>query len=203
MDSHTVRPVRVALNGMALEPPATLIVAPVTGPATMRNNGDGPIWATTSITGIPATALPAGRNAMRITRRFFTLAGQPLNLDQLRSGTSFILQVEGRAEDGQDHAAMMQQGLPAGWEMQARLPSGDIANMAWVGTLTEPVSTPALDDRVSAAVNLGAQEQVFRLAWRIRATTPGRYELPGAEMADMYRPELYARQATTRITVLE
>jgi len=197
------RPVRVALNGAALDPPATLIVAPLTGPATMRNAGDGPVWATTSITGIPATALPAGRNAMRIARRFFTLTGQPLNLDQLRSGTSFILQVEGRAEDGQDHQAMLQQGLPAGWEVQARLPAGDIPGMAWVGTLTEPASTPALDDRVAAAVDLTAQQQVIRLAWRLRATTPGRYELPGAEMADMYRPELFARQATARITVLE
>ena len=197
------RPVRATLNGTALEPPATLIVAPLSGPATMRNTGDGPIWATTSITGIPATALPAGRQSMRISRRFFTLGGQPLNLDQLRSGTSFILQVEGRAEDGQDHQAMLQQGLPAGWEIQARLPAGDIPGMAWVGTLSEPAFTPALDDRVAAAVNLTAQEQVTRLAWRVRATTPGRYELPGAEIADMYRPELFARQATTRITVLE
>ena len=197
------RPVRVALNGTALEPPATLIVAPVTGPATMRNNGDGPVWATTSITGIPLTALPAGRNAMRIARRFFTLTGQPLNLDQLRSGTAFILQLEGRADTGQDHAAMVQQGLPAGWEVQARLPAGDVQGMPWVGTLSEPASTPALDDRVSAAIDLTTQEQTFRLAWRVRATTPGRYELPGAELADMYRPELFARQAAARITVLE
>lgn len=197
------RPVRVALNGNALEPPAALIVSPLTAAGTVRNTGDGPIWASTSVTGIPATALPAGRNAMRIARRFFTLTGQPLNLDQLRSGTAFILQVEGRAEDGQDHAAMVQQGLPAGWEIQARLPAGDVPGMPWVGTLSEPASTPALDDRVAAAVTLTPQEQTFRLAWRVRATTPGRYELPGAELADMYRPELFARQAAARITVLE
>jgi uncharacterized protein YfaS (alpha-2-macroglobulin family) len=169
----------------------------------MRNLGDGAVWASTSITGIPATALPAGRNAMRVIRRFFTLAGQPLNLDQLRSGTAFILQLEGRAEDGQIHAAMVQQGLPAGWEVVARLPAGDIASMPWVGTLSEAAATPALDDRVAAAVNMTAESQVFRLAWRVRATTPGRYELPGAELADMYRPEIFARQAVARITVLE
>lgn len=196
-------PVRVALDGTSLTPPASLIVAPLTGPATMRNQGDVAIWASTSITGIPATALPAGRNAMRVARRFFTLAGQPLNLDQLRSGTVFILQLEGRAEDGQDHAAMVQQGLPAGWEVVARLPAGEVPGMPWVGTLSDPAVTPALDDRVAAAVNLTAEEQVFRLAWRVRATTPGRYELPGAELADMYRPDLFARQAAARINVLE
>jgi uncharacterized protein YfaS (alpha-2-macroglobulin family) len=41
------------------------------------------------------------------------------------------------------------------------------------------------------------------LAWRLRATTPGRYELPGAELSDMYRPELFARQTAARINVLE
>ncbi len=200
---RNAQPVRVTLNGAALDPPANLIVAPLTGPATMRNTGDAAIWASTSITGIPATALPAGRNAMRVARRFFTLAGQPLNLDQLRSGTVFILQLEGRAEDGQVHAAMVQQGLPAGWEVVARLPAGDIPGMPWVGTLSDPAATPALDDRVAAAVNLTAEDQVFRLAWRVRATTPGRYELPGADLADMYRPEIFARQAVARINVLE
>ena len=98
---------------------------------------------------------------------------------------------------------MVQQGLPAGWEIVARLPAGDVTGMPWVGTLSDPAATPALDDRVSAAINLAAQDGVFRLAWRVRATTPGRYELPGAELADMYRPELFARQAPARITVLE
>ena len=195
--------VRVALNGIALNPPANLIVVPLSAAASMRNQGDGPVWASTSITGIPASALPAGRNAMRVARRFFTLAGEPLNLDQMRSGMMFVLQLEGRAEDGQAHTAMVQQGLPAGWEVVARLPAGNVPAMPWVGTLSEPAATPALDDRVAAAVNLTAEDQVVRLAWRLRATTPGRYELPGAELSDMYRPGLFARQAAARINVLE
>ena len=199
---RTGTPARIALGGAALEP-ALLVTAPLTGPTTMRNLGDVPVWASASITGIPAQAGPAGRNAMRIARRFFTLTGQPLNLDQLRSGTQFILQLEGRAEDGQDHAAMVSQGLPAGWEVVARLPAGDVPGVGFVGTLSEPVATPALDDRVSAALDLTSAEPAFRLAWRIRATTPGRYELPGAELADMYRPDFFARQAAARITVLE
>ncbi len=199
---RTGTPVRVALGGTALEP-AALVTAPLTGPTTARNLGEAPVWASASITGIPAQAASAGRNAMRITRRFLTLTGQPLNLDQLRSGTQFILQLEGRAEDGQDHAAMVQQGLPAGWEVVARLPAGDVPGLAFVGTLSEPVAVPALDDRVSAALALTTAEPGFRLAWRVRATTPGRYELPGAELSDMYRPAFFARQGAARITVLE
>jgi uncharacterized protein YfaS (alpha-2-macroglobulin family) len=37
---------------------------------------------------------------------------------------------------------------------------------------------------------------------RLRAVTPGVFELPGAELADMYRPGIFARQNTGRITVL-
>ena len=39
-----------------------------------------------------------------------------LNLDTLRDGQGFILALEGRAETGQAHLAMLSQGLPAGWE---------------------------------------------------------------------------------------
>ena len=36
----------------------------------------------------------------------------------------------------------------------------------------------------------------------LRAVTPGSFELPGAELSDMYRPALFARQAAARINVL-
>jgi alpha-2-macroglobulin len=42
----------------------------------------------------------------------------------------------------------------------------------------------------------------FRVAVRLRAVTPGEFELPGAEVSDMYRPGIFARQATARIKVL-
>ncbi|HXA26702.1 MAG TPA: hypothetical protein VNW90_30800 [Acetobacteraceae bacterium] len=40
-----------------------------------------------------------------------------------------------------------------------------------------------------------------RLAGRLRAVTPGTFELPGAEAADMYRPGVFVRQNGGRITV--
>ena len=36
----------------------------------------------------------------------------------------------------------------------------------------------------------------------MRAVTPGDFELPGAELTDMYRPGVFARQAAARIKVL-
>jgi uncharacterized protein YfaS (alpha-2-macroglobulin family) len=195
------RPARIALGGQALAA-QPLVTVPLTGPSTARNLGDQPVWQTVSISGVPAQALPAGRQGMRIVRRFFTLEGQPLNLDTLRQNTVFVLQVEARAESGEAHQALLQQGLPAGWEIVGRLGPGEVPGMPFLGRLTEAAAQPALDDRFAAAVDLTAEQQAAVLAVRVRAVTPGRFELPGAEVADMYRPGFYARQATGRITVL-
>ena len=42
----------------------------------------------------------------------------------------FVLLLEGRAEDGQDHRAMLMQGLPAGWEVAGRFAEGAAAGDA-------------------------------------------------------------------------
>ena len=44
-------------------------------------------------------------------------------------------------------------------------------------------------------------EKPFRLAYIVRAVTPGTYHHPAATVEDMYRPEYRANTATGRITV--
>ena len=194
-------PARIALNGSEL-PQAPMVSVALTGPATARNLSDRPVWRAVSVTGVPASALPAARAQMRVTRQFKTLDGQPLDLDHLKQNTVFVLVLEGKAEDGQPHRAMLQHGLPAGWEIGGRMEGGDVPGMAWLGKLSETEAQPAADDRYAAVVALTPEKPDFRLAVRVRAVTPGTYELPGAEVADMYRPGVFARQATGRITVV-
>jgi uncharacterized protein YfaS (alpha-2-macroglobulin family) len=67
--------------------------------------------------------------------------------------------------------------------------------------LSEAEAQPAADDRYAAVVALTPEKPAFRLAVRVRAVTPGTYELPGAEVVDMYRPGVFARQNVGRITV--
>ena len=192
------RPVRASLDGTPVERRAVN----VTAGGTLRNMGDAPLPVSVTVTGIPAEALPAGRNTMQIRRRFLNLDGMALNLDQLRSGTSFILALEGRAESGQAHLAMITQGLPAGWEIEARLGPGSVPGQPGLGELHILDAQPALDDRVAAAFTFTAEQREFRLAVRLRAVTPGRYELPGAEVVDMYRPAFFARQGAGRVNIL-
>ena len=190
------RPVRATLDGAAAGRRFDL-----PGPALLRNAGEAPLPVLLSVTGIPAEPPPAGRAGMTIRRRFLGLDGMPLNLDALRQGSDFVLVVEARADTGQRHLAMIQQGLPAGWEVLARLGPGAVPGFPGLGELPEADALPALDDRVAAAVTLTPEVREFRLAVRLRAVTAGRFELPGAEVADMYRPAVFARQATGRITV--
>ena len=195
------RPIRVSVNGQDRGPAPVLTVA-LSGPASARNLDDRPVWQTVSTRGVPIEPAPAARSQMRVTRKFFTLSGEPLNLDQLKQNTVFVLLMEGRADDGQDHNASLIQGLPAGWEIAGRLTAGKTAGMPWLGELTEPEAQPGADDRFAATMSLTADSPAFRLAVRLRAVTPGTYEMPGAELSDMYRPALFARQATARIKVL-
>src|SRR3546814_869878 len=93
-------------------------------------------------------------------------------------------------------------GWPAGWEIETvRLGGAEVADMEWLGELTEPEAVEARDDRFMAAVDLTADDPKFRLAFMVRAVTPGSYELPGGEVIDMYKPRFFARQAVGRIAV--
>ena len=199
--SRNGAPAHVAVDGKDLPPAPTLSIA-LTGPMTARNLAAQAVWRTVSVTGVPATPLPAARSGMRITRQFKTLDGQALDLDHLKQNTVFVILLEGKSEDGQPHRAMVQHGLPAGWEIAAKLAAGGVPGMAWLGKLTDTEAQPAADDRYAAVVALTADKPDFRLAVRVRAVTPGTFELPGAEAADMYRPGVFARQAAGQITIV-
>ena len=194
------RPVRVSVAGRPL-PVGLSATAPLTGPVVARNLGDAPVLQSIGITGLPAQPLPAARAGMRITRRFFTPNGEALNLDALKQTQTFVLLLEATSETGDTHNALIQQGLPAGFEIIGRLPVGEVPGMEFLGELSSVQAEPALDDRYAAAVILSPDSRVARVAVRLRAVTAGRFELPGAEVADMYRSAVFARQNTGRLTI--
>jgi uncharacterized protein YfaS (alpha-2-macroglobulin family) len=171
------------------------------GAAEVRNLGDRAVPQAVSVTGLPVQPRAAGRQGLRILRRFFNTDGSAVNLDTLRQNQVFVMQVEARTETGETHRAIVQQGLPAGWEIVGRLPEGPVAGMPFLGELTAAEAFPALDDRFAAAVTLTPQAPVARYAVRVRAVTAGQFELPGAEVWDMYRPGFFARQNSGRIVV--
>jgi uncharacterized protein YfaS (alpha-2-macroglobulin family) len=195
------RAVRIVVDGSELVGTPSVSM-PVAGAMTVRNAGPAPVWQSLAVTGVPVQALPAARAGMRVTRKFFNADGSTLDLSKLRQNAVFVLVLEGKAEDGQDHRAMLLQGLPAGWEIAGRLGAGKPPGMPWMEELSETEAQPAADDRYAAVVQLTARKPEFRVAVRVRAVTPGNFELPGAELSDMYRPAIFARQGVNRIDVL-
>ncbi len=145
------RPPNVAVDGRDLPRSVVQHVA-LTGPATARNAGDRPVWQSVSVSGVTVQAPPASRSQMRIRRNFMALDGTPLDLEQLRQNTVFVLLLEGRSDDDAEHRAMLLQGLPAGWEIAGRFAEGDVPGMAWLGKLTATEAQPAADDRFAAVL---------------------------------------------------
>jgi hypothetical protein len=195
------RPAQIALDGRPLTA-APVVQTTLDGPATAKNVGDRAVWQSVTVRGVPLQAPAASRSGMRVTRRFYTLDGAELDLDHLKQNTGFVLLLEGRAEDGEAHQAMLLQGLPAGWEIAGRFGAGTPAGMTWLGELSQTQAEPAADDRYAAVLALTPEASGFRVAVRLRAVTPGDFEIPGAELSDMYRPAVYARQGANRIKVL-
>jgi hypothetical protein len=168
----------------------------------VANLGASDVWQAIAVSGVPVQPPPAAREGLRVRREFFHRNGQPLNLEAIKQNDVFVIIVSGEAASGIPHQALLSHGLPAGWEIEnARLGGEDTEGLAWLGEVTDPVAMEARDDRFIAAVDLSPEAPSFRLAYLVRAVTPGQYELPGALLEDMYKPRFFARQATGRITV--
>jgi uncharacterized protein YfaS (alpha-2-macroglobulin family) len=198
------QPAALAANGTPLAPaPFVSLTREAAGlPLALRNIDTRAIWPGTATTGIPMQPPAASRDGLTVRRNFFRRDGTPLNLDQLRQNEVFVLVIEGRAETRLAHQALLVHGLPAGWEPEpVRLGPGEVAAFPWLGELTRPAYAAARDDRLVAQIDLTEREPGFKLAFLLRAVTPGRFELPGAQLSDMYKPRFFARQGTGRITV--
>lgn len=166
------------------------------------NAGKAAVWQALSVSGIPAQPSPAAREGLRIKRNFFTRDGQPLNLDRIRQNDVFVVVLEGEASTKLFHQAAITHPLPAGWEIEnPHLGAAGTDDLRWLTDLTPTRTTEARDDRYVAALDLTAEAPTFKLAYLVRAVTPGSYELPGAVVEDMYKPRFFARQAAGRITV--
>lgn len=168
----------------------------------VANSGGAAVWQAVSLSGVPVAPRPAAREGLRVKRNFFTRAGEALNLDTIKQNDVFVVVLEGEASTMLFHQAMVTQALPAGWEIEnGKLGAETEDGLPWLTDLTETRSREARDDRFNAAIDLTKEAPTFKIAFLVRAVTPGGYELPGATLEDMYKPRFFARQAVGRITV--
>ena len=89
--------------------------------------------------------------------------------------------------------------LPAGFEIEnpTLVASGGTADLPWLTDTTYATYTEFRDDRFVASFT----SSTAKLAYMVRAVSPGTYAHPGATVEDMYRPDLNARTASSGVTV--
>jgi uncharacterized protein YfaS (alpha-2-macroglobulin family) len=195
-----LQPASIEAGGVALKP-APMVSLRLTEPVTVRNTGTAAIWQTVSARGVTVQPPPAEANGIEVQRRFFNNAGNVLDPVRLKQNDTFIMVLDVRSTDDQEHSLAVVQGLPAGWEIAGRFGDGEIPGLSWFGKLDKLDAQPAADDRFAAVGQVSRYTPSLRTAVRLRAVSVGDFEFPGTDVADMYRPGIFARLASGRIAV--
>ena len=157
----------------------------------LNNRGGGNLYATVITQGKPrAGEEQARQDNLRLTTAYRDLAGEPLDVSELRSGTEFeaIYTVSNPGNRGRDYRQLALRTLvPSGWEIgNTRLANGDGEDAGGSFDYQD-----FRDDRVYTFFDLAAGEaKVFR--FRMTATYPGRYYLPSQVGEAMYDNDVRA-----------
>ena len=178
--------------------------------ARFTNAGTGPIWRTITVRGVPLAAPGASSQGLSVETSFWTLGGAPADLSRLAQGERVIVKLSGQSHQERSIALVLDDPLPAGFEIETKLGPDDAAGdgskgstngpYKFLGRLDAPSAQEARDDRYVAALTV-ANGKSFTIAYVARAVTPGSFYLPGAEAHDMYRAGVYARSAGGRVVI--
>lgn len=170
----------------------------------LQNDGARPVEVTLTSFGRPLVPEPAGGDGYRIERAYFTLEGGAADPSRVAAGTRLVTVLTVTPLRGGEGRLMVSDPLPAGFEIDnpALLRSGDVRALDWLDLEASPTHAEFRDDRFLAAVDW-RRDAPFRLAYVVRAITPGSYLHPAATVEDMYRPQRRGWTATGRVRVTE
>jgi hypothetical protein len=192
----------VTLDGQPAEGPLVRVLdAGAVTPVVVRNDGPDTTLTVTTY-GVPDAAEPAGGNGYAITRSYFTMDGQPVTLDGVAAGTRLVTVLEVTPFGYGEARLMVSDPLPAGFEIDNPnlMSAGSTSELAWLDTLDVVQHSEFRQDRFLAAVDWSS-DQSFRLAYVVRAVSPGSFHHPAASVEDMYRPDYRARSETGALTI--
>ncbi len=210
----------LAARALLSEPSGGLSVdgQPVTGPLVrmledqtaggaiaIRNEGTTEVPLILTTFGIPSEPEPADGTGWRIARSYYTMDGQAADPASVKAGTRLVTVIEVTPLGRREARLMVNDPLPAGFEIDNPnlLASGDIRSLDWLdlGNANVQHSEFRAERFLSAVDHYG--DKPFKLAYIVRAISPGTFHHPAASVEDMYRPEFRARTATGTLTVTE
>ncbi|MEX0969426.1 MAG: alpha-2-macroglobulin family protein, partial [Paracoccaceae bacterium] len=177
--------------------------AEAAGPGLMLENPTGTVIdAVLTTRGAPAFPEPESINGYRIERWYYTLEGEPIDLDNVQVNDRIVAILRIEPEQDRNGRLMIVDPLPAGVEVENPnlLRAGDLSQLSWLSMDDVTLHTEFRDDRFVATVNW-ARTNSFQLAYIVRAISPGSFHHPAAMVEDMYRPDLRGTTNAGRIII--
>lgn len=194
----------ITIDGAAATGPLVRVLGAATAPIVVTNGSKAATTLTLTTYGVPADAEPAGGNGYSITRSYYALDGKPATLDGLKVGARLVTVLEVTPFGRGEARLMVNDPLPAGFEIDNPnlISGGSMANLDFLGLETEVQHSEFRQDRFLTAIDR-YDNATFRLAYIVRAVSPGTFHQPAASVEDMYRPDLRARTDAGKITISE
>ena len=167
----------------------------------IRNEASVGTDITITTVGVAQVPPSAGGYGYSIERQYFDIAGDPVQLDDVASGTRLVTVLTVSPFERSEARLMIDDPLPAGLEIDNPnlLRSGDIRALDWLNPVAAQHSE-FRSDRFLAAVDW-RDDKPFQLAYMVRAISPGDYHHPAVSVQDMYRPRYRAWTGTGRLMV--
>lgn len=182
----------------------------LSGDVRFTNDSTQPVYASVTYSGAPRVAPEPFANGFTISKRYRAMDGKPLELSNMAQGERAIVQIDFSSTSRRSRMAIIADLLPAGVEIETVLRPKDAVVMeygertegpyAFLGALSDFDIIEARDDRLVASRETYRQDD-YRLAYIIRAVTPGEFANPGVVVEDMYRPEDQAVTAASRLSI--
>lgn len=184
----------------------TLTPEELAKPIVLTNRGTAPLDVAVSIDGPPTTPEPASANGFSLTRSYYTLGGAPADPAKVAQNQRLVVVLEAQEDDAAPSHVLLVDHLPAGFEIDnpTLAVGSDVGALSWLGDTTQPAHAEFRDAFFAAAFDRtkGSDEpELLRVAYIVRAVSPGSYSHPPAIVEDMYRPGRFARTAAGRTEV--
>ncbi|MEL6521150.1 MAG: alpha-2-macroglobulin family protein, partial [Pseudomonadota bacterium] len=191
------------VNGAVVDGPLVPVLEDDTAaePLAIRNGSAAAATLTLTTFGVPVIPEPRGGNGYAIERAYFTIEGEPVDPSVVGAGTRLVTVLTVTPFADSEARLMVNDPLPAGFEIDnpSLLRSGDLKGLDWLETVAARHSE-FRQERFLAAVDWRSDKS-FKLAYMVRAISPGNFHHPAASVEDMYRPQYRAQTDTGRVTV--
>ncbi len=137
--------------------------------AHFTNTGNAPIWRTVTVRGVPVSSPPAEARNLSVDVSYWTLNGERADLSKLTQGERVIVRISGASHQAVSTALVLDDALPAGFEVDTKLGPDDAEGSGekgstngpykFLGRLDAPSAQEAQDDRYVAAMDLAGQQE--------------------------------------------